>query len=200
MFARYGEFESAATVEGIRSAVRRRDGYLDAVNAATRGDARLRYALIGEGSQKERLQRRVADEGLDNVLILDPVPKDELADVLATADIGLMTVAPIPILEMNCANKFFDYLASGLPVALNYGGWQGGVLSEHDCGLSACQGDQGAFNAAVVRLAGDQSLRRRMSANARALAETALNRRTVVRPLLERLARLGSAHGPPGER
>ena len=169
------------------------DAVLD-LAAATRGDERLRYVLIGEGNQKERLQRRVADERLDNVLILDSVPKDELADVLATADIGLMTVAPIPILELNCANKFFDYLASGLPVVLNYGGWQAEVLAEHGCGLSASQGDQGAFNAAVLRLAGDEALRRRMAANARALAETALNRRTVVRPLLEELARLGSAH------
>ena len=156
---------------------------------AMRDDDRIRFVLIGEGNVKESLVERVEKDKLPNVLILDAVPKVELAGVLATADIGLMTVAPIPILEWNCANKFFDYLSSGLPVALNYEGWQGRILVEHDCGLPVAQGDTDAFIRVIRRLADDAGLRSRMGANARSLACTGLNRQNVIAPLLAALER-----------
>jgi glycosyltransferase involved in cell wall biosynthesis len=35
----------------------------------------------------------------------------------------------------NSANKFFDALASGTPVAINYSGWQEEILKEHGAGI-----------------------------------------------------------------
>jgi len=148
----------------------------------------LRFVLIGRGSRKSALQRRAQEDGLANVLFLDPIPKSELADVLATADVGLMTVAPIPVLEWNCANKFFDYLASGLPIVLNYQGWQAKWLAKAGCGLSAGQGDLGGFVEAIRRLMDDPKLRAEMSGRARHLAQGDLNRLKVVQPLLASLA------------
>jgi len=165
------------------------DTILDAAGAL-RDEPDVRFVLIGDGNQKDRLRRRAADDGLTNVLFLDPMPKEDLADVLAGGDVGLMTVSPYPILELNCANKFFDYLASGLPVALNYGGWQARVLAEHGCGVSAPQGDTAGFIKNLRRLVASADLRREMGGRARRLAETGYERGRVVRPLLEALAGL----------
>jgi len=162
------------------------DAVLDAA-AALAADERLCFVLIGAGSERARLERRAAEEGLENVRFLPAMPKEELADVLATADVGLMTVRPLPILELNCANKFFDYLASGLPVVLNYEGWQARVLAEGACGLAAPQGDLDAFVAAIRRLAGAPELRRAMARNARAVAESRFARTTVLAPVLAAL-------------
>ena len=162
------------------------DDVLDAA-AALRDEERLCFLLIGEGREKGRLRERVEREGLSNVRVLDGVPKTELADVLATADLGLMTVRPIPILELNCANKYFDYLSSGLPIVLNYGGWQARALAEGEAGLSAAQGDLDGFVSAIRRLAGEPELRERMAANARRLAETRFDRRKIVARILEGL-------------
>ena len=35
----------------------------------------------------------------------------------------------------NSANKFFDGLAAGRPVAINYGGWQADLIVRHGLGL-----------------------------------------------------------------
>ena len=160
------------------------DCLLDAA-AALRDDERVRFVLIGEGKEKPHLQQRAADERLTNVLILPAAPKTDLADVLATAEVGLMTVSPIPVLQWNCANKFFDYLAAGLPIVLNYQGWQGDLLARNTCGLSAPQGDLDGFVSAIRRLADEAELRAQLGANARELAETHLNRKTVVAGILK---------------
>jgi len=197
-----GEFRRAHGLVGkvicVHAGAMGRVNHLGAVldaAAAMRGDDRVRFVLIGEGSEKPGLTRRAEQEQLTNVLILDAMPKTELAGVLAESDIGLMTVAPVPELEWNCANKLFDYLASGLPVVLNYQGWQGRLLREHGCGLSAAQGDPAAFGAAIRRLTDDEAIRKRMSLAARQLAETQLERRAVVRPLLAAIEELDVSSG-----
>ena len=131
------------------------------------------------------MRERVETEKLDNLRILDSVPKEELADLLATADIGLMTVCPTPILELNCANKFFDYLASGLPIVLNYRGWQARTLDEFGCGLSADQGDDDGFQDAIRRLACESERRETMGRQARVAAERRFDRKRIVAGIVE---------------
>jgi len=167
------------------------DCVLDAAEILGRAD-RFAFVLIGEGREKERLRELAAQRGLSNVLILDAVAKEQIVAILADCDIGLMTVIPTPELEWNCSNKFCDYLASGLPIVLNYEGWHGKLLADNQCGLSAAQGDVEAFAASIGRLADDAELRRSCAENARGLAETALNRRNVVIPMIEELRNVNS--------
>lgn len=148
----------------------------------------LKIAIIGDGKEKPALKARAQRENLSHVLIIDGVPKQQLADVLATADIGVVSFAPVPILELNSANKYADYLAAGLPVVLNYQGWQAGILQKYDAGLSAPMGDTAAFAAAIRRLAADADERKRMGRNARKVAEGPLSRERVVQPILNVLA------------
>ena len=62
--------------------------------------------------------------------------------------------------------------------------------------LSAAQGDTEAFAEAIGRLAGDGDLRAEYSRRARGLAETVLNRRNVVVPLLDALKTVSSPDTP----
>ena len=118
--------------------------YLDSVLDAAEqlaGVGDLHFVLIGEGREKLRLKVLAAERHLSNVMFLDAIPKKDLTAVLADCDIGLVTFAETPELEWNCSNKFCDYLSSGLPIVLNYRGWHGRLLADHECGLSVTQGD-----------------------------------------------------------
>ncbi len=68
-------------------------------------------------------------------------------------------------------NKFFDYVAAGIPVVNNYPGWLAGLITDHQCGVVVPPGDPVAFADALQRLAADPALRARQGANARRLAE-----------------------------
>ena len=76
-------------------------------------------------------------------------------------------------------NKFFDYVAAGLPVVNNYPGWLAGLIRDHECGIVVPPGDPAAFADALQRLAADPAACRVMGAAARALAE-----KQFARPLL----------------
>ena len=76
-------------------------------------------------------------------------------------------------------NKFFDYIAAGIPVVNNYPGWLAGLIEENRCGIVVPPGNVAAFADALQRLAADSAARRTMGAAARVLAE-----KEFARPLL----------------
>jgi len=157
------------------------DALLDvAVELRRRRDPRVKLAFIGDGKEKERLSARAAELGLTNCLFFPPVPKSELGAITASLDCGLMVLKDIPAFYRGTSpNKFFDYIAAGIPVVNNYPGWLAGLITEHRCGIVVPPGNVAAFADALQRLAADAAERRAMGAAARVLAE-----KEFARPLL----------------
>lgn len=139
-------------------------------------DSDVHFLLVGDGGEKDRLIRERDRLRLSNLEISDGVSKSELPAIIAAADICLMTVAPIKVLEHNSANKFFDYLSAGKPVLLNYEGWQKEVLDSVGAGLGSRMGDEEAFLTNLAKLRADKSLRESMGRSARTLAESRFSR------------------------
>lgn len=145
-----------------------------------RGDRRVKLVFIGDGKEKARLAARAAELGLDNCLFFPPVPKADLGAITASLDCGLMVLKDIPAFYRGTSpNKFFDYVAAGIPVINNYPGWLAGLIETNRCGLVVPPGDPAAFADALQRLAADPAACRAMGAAARALAE-----KEFARPLL----------------
>lgn len=154
------------------------DAVLDAAaELQRRGRPDVKIVLIGEGKLKGALRRRAKTEGLDNVLFLDAVGKARLAGLLAGSDVGLQLLADIPAFYYGTSpNKFFDYLAAGLPVLNNYPGWVADMVREHGCGFAVPPRDPCSFADALLEAAEDRAHLRVMGANARKLAEKAFSR------------------------
>lgn len=159
------------------------DAVLDAAAVLKeRGRDDIRIALVGQGGEKPRLQARARDEGLDSVLFLDPVPKTRLTGLMAGADLGLQILRNVPAFYFGTSpNKFFDYVAAGLPVLNNYPGWLAGLIDETDCGFAVPPDDPDAFADALIAAAEDRAALRSKGARARALAADRFARVTLSR-------------------
>ena len=90
--------------------------------------------------------------------------------------IGIACFAPFPILSTNSANKFFDYLAAGLPVLINYPGWLTEMIRENDCGFVVAPNDPSAFADALEFAASDRDNLKAMGQRGRLLAEKEFDR------------------------
>ena len=157
------------------------DAVLDAARVLQqRGERRILIVLIGDGKQKPALQARVVVEKISTVKFRSPVNKAELARIMAKADIGLQILANIPAFYYGTSpNKFFDYVAAGLPVLTNYPGWIADLVSEHKCGIAVPPDDAEAFADALQLLADRPGLLPAMSMHGAALARERFDRRTL---------------------
>lgn len=166
------------------------DSILNAARQLPHDD--LLFAVIGEGGEKDRLRETQSRLGLNNLFIGNGIPKVKMPAVLAAADVGLVTFAPIPVLEHNSANKFFDYLAAGKPILLNYSGWQRELLEDAGAGLGCTMGDDDEFIRKIAELKADPERRKRMGENARRLAEERFSRDRLAQKALDVVVAVGS--------
>jgi len=171
------------------------NGLNSVLNAAAMLKAQRRddiwIALVGQGSNKEALQVRAHDENLDNVLFLDPVSKTRLAGLMAGADIGLQVLRNIPAFYYGTSpNKFFDYIAAGLPVLNNYPGWLADLITKNDCGFAVSPDDPNAFAHALISAADNREVLRQKGLRSRALAEREFSREVLANRWVEWVAGL----------
>lgn len=110
---------------------------VDLAKASQENDYNLCFIAIGDGIQKNEIIRYSENLGVlnNNLYILDPVPKNEIVELLSAADLSLSLFGPIKEMWHNSANKLFDALASQTPIAINYEGWQKDLILESKCGL-----------------------------------------------------------------
>lgn len=148
-----------------------------AVELKHRGRDDIKLVLIGQGKLKAGLQARAARDGLDNVVFHDPVNKAKLAGLMAATDLGLQILANVPAFYYGTSpNKFFDYIAAGLPVLNNYPGWLAEMITEHCCGFTVPPDNPVAFADALEKAAADRDALKAMGLRGRALAETQFDR------------------------
>lgn len=137
----------------------------------------IKLVLVGQGKLKSKLIERATREGLDNVVFHDPVSKIRLAGLLASADVGLQILSNVPAFYYGTSpNKFFDYIAAGLPVLNNYPGWLADMINEHSCGFTVEPDNPEAFANALEQGVNDRSRLLQMGQASRRLAEQDFDR------------------------
>lgn len=111
--------------------------YLVRLAERLKDNSKAYFLMVGDGQQKSYILKLANETNClnCNLSILPPLPKSDISDVLAAADIATSLFLPISEMESNSANKFFDGLASGCCMVINYGGWQADLLSSHGVGF-----------------------------------------------------------------
>jgi len=154
------------------------DAALDAAaELKRRGRDDIKLVLIGQGKLKPALQARALQLELTNLIFLDPVDKKTLAGLMGSADLGMQLLANIPAFYYGTSpNKFFDYIASGLPVLNNYPGWLADYIKQERCGFVVPPDNTYAFADALELAAANRDELKQMGVRAKQLAQTQFNR------------------------
>ncbi len=144
-------------------------------------DAEIRFLLVGDGREGAKVETLARELGvLDrNLFFLPPLPKADIPTVVAAATMATSVFLPLPKMWDNSANKFFDALAAGRPIAINYGGWQADLLSSTGAGVVLDPADVPAAAEEVVRRVRDRNWLDAAGRAARRLATDQFNRDTL---------------------
>ncbi len=155
------------------------DSVLNAVKVLKeRGRSGFKIILIGSGREKQRLINIAKSELLDNYIVfMDPISKEKLVGLLKASDVGLQILADVPAFYFGTSpNKFFDYLAVGLPVLTNYPGWVADLIELNQCGVSCAPSDAFTFADKIEYLLANKAMLKNMGINARKLAKKEFDR------------------------
>jgi glycosyltransferase involved in cell wall biosynthesis len=148
--------------------------------------------LLGAGKEKARLQEQAAQMELDNLSFVPPVPKDEMKDALAAADVCVAILKPIEMYKTVYPNKVFDYMAAGRATLLAIDGVIREVVEQAGAGVFVPPGDARALADALRMLALEPERARQMGSSGRVYLLEHFDRPKVAEELLTLLKRVSS--------
>ena len=151
-----------------------------------------KFLAIGSGGYEEELREVSSKLGVlgNNFWIWSPISKMEMPALLSACTVATSLFKPIPEMENNSANKFFDALAAGRPVAINYGGWQKDILEESGAGISISGNDPEAAAIELAKFLNDSQHLESARNAARTLAQTKFDRDKLYKKLANVFAKV----------
>jgi glycosyltransferase involved in cell wall biosynthesis len=162
---------------------------LDALAALLRDMPEAAALLVGDGPERPILEERVRREGLEaRVRFAGWIGHDGLPEHVAAFDIAVMPDSN----EYGSPMKIYEYMAMGKPVVAPRLGPLADGIVDGATGILFPRRDPAALQAALASLLGDEALRARMGASARAHV---LAHHTWDRNAARVLERIGAAPG-----
>lgn len=99
----------------------------------------IRLLLVGDGAERDSVIRQAHAAGVyeQNLFFETKMAKRDIPSLFSAATMASSLFIDLPEMRVNSANKFFDTLAAGKPIFLNYGGWMNDLVTAHGCGIAA---------------------------------------------------------------
>lgn len=132
---------------------------------------KIKFLFIGNGSEKERLEKLTKENNLSNITFINQVPREDYEKITASCDVGLVSLDErftVP----NFPSKTTDYFKLSLPILASldrcatedYGNF---LQNKVKGGLFAEAGNtEGLYNQ-LMKLYNDESLRKTLGNNGR---------------------------------
>ncbi|WP_154852317.1 glycosyltransferase family 4 protein [Cyclobacterium xiamenense] len=159
--------------------------YLDLAEAAKRKGKNWLFQLMGKGKWLPALKEEAAKRGLSRVEFIPFGNKVEVRERMQAADIAYISFLRLRVLEVSSPNKFFDALAMGMPVLINFKGWINDLVSAHDLGWYQDEQPYEPLLEALEALEHCPEALARKGKNARSLAERSFAKDRAVASLLD---------------
>lgn len=129
----------------------------------------VRFNLMGEGGQESHLKELSQD--LKSVAWMPFGSHQIVKSLLENSDAVYVSFQDIPMLGTGSPNKFFDGLAAGKLIIVNFEGWIKELILENECGLYHPPGDPKNLLDNLMAFIQSPSLLETYQENARTLAE-----------------------------
>jgi glycosyltransferase involved in cell wall biosynthesis len=141
--------------------------------------------LVGDGPDREAIERRVTDCGLEDIVRLEGAqPQHRVSELVATADIFVLPSVVMPSGKMEgLPVAIMEAMAVGTPVVASAISGIPELVVDGVTGLLVPERDPRALARALVRLADDPGLRRRLADAARTQVLGDYDRRVTTRRL-----------------
>ena len=156
-----------------------------ALKKAPDGD-RFRIILLGDGAQKAALRQRAQNEGIDNVIFVDSVSKDEVVRYWSLLDVSIIHLKKDELFTTVIPSKLFECMGMAIPVLHGVPGESAGIVEREDVGLLFEPENPEALVDGLRRLGDDPALLARFRANGPVGAER-YDRSTLAAEMLEML-------------
>ena len=168
------------------------ENVVDAARIAEQRSSRLRFVLMGDGNQRQRLEKLA--EGLQRIDFVDPLPGDDFQVALSAADFLLVNELP-GVKDMAVPSKLTSYFNAGVPViaATDAGSVTASEIAASGGGLRVDAASPALLVEEIERLSQETEQSRHLAANGLRFRSVTLSEDTAIAHYDEFLSTIVSA-------
>jgi len=173
-----------ALYAGLHGLAQGLDQILDAASDVRDVDD-LVIVLVGDGPEKERLKARSRELDLPRLRFLDSRPREEMPELLASADIALVPLRMS--LPGAVPSKIYEAMGAAVPILLVAGGEAAELVRRSSAGRVVAPGDIEGIAGTLRELASDAACRAALGRAGRLAAVNEFDRRRIAGRFIEQL-------------
>jgi len=149
-------------------------------------NSEVRFLVVGTGVDEDKIREHAISLGIyeKNFFMLDRISKNDMPEVFAAATVSTSLFINLPEMWVNSANKFFDALAAGKPIVINYEGWQKSIIEQSEVGIVLPTKPNIDAATKLLGLIDSKELLTKFSSNSRRIAEKDFSRDLLASKLL----------------
>lgn len=158
--------------------------------------SRYRFALVGDGSERPRLERLISQTGASNVAIVGIQPEGAYPSLLAASEVCILSQRA-NVKDSVVPSKLLSYMAAGRPIIAAAAATSAAaqLIRDAGCGLVIEPEDPKAMASAVIALCNDPALRVRLGAAGRSYVTVNFDRAKVLERWWELICDIALARG-----
>lgn len=96
----------------------------------------IKFLLLGDGSKKQELLDRAKVMGLNNIVFIDSVPKEDVARYWSLLDVSIIHLKKIELFTSVIPSKLFECMAMGIPVLHGVLGESAAIVTNNQVGIT----------------------------------------------------------------
>jgi glycosyltransferase involved in cell wall biosynthesis len=149
---------------------------------------KIKLLIIGDGANKANLLKRAESEGLNNIIFLDSVSKDQVVRYWSLLDVSIIHLKKDELFTTVIPSKLFECMGMAIPVLHGVEGESARIVESEDIGLLFEPENTEALVSALRHLADNPQLLARFKANGSSGAQR-YDRSVLAAEMLETLNR-----------
>ena len=127
----------------------------------------IKFLFIGEGPKKEKIKNIKISKHLDNLIILDEIPREEIARYIACFDVAIVPLKKCLLFEGAVPTKIFDCMACEKPIIVAIKGEAKEIIESSNAGIAVSPENVEEMQNAILKLKKSEEMRKSMSQNGR---------------------------------
>lgn len=161
------------------------DQMVACAKASAEAQLPIHFLVCGDGAYLDHLKSEKARLNLHNFSIIPFTNREGVREVLNVTDATFISYRPVPILETGSPNKYFDGLAAGKLIIVNFGGWIREEIESNQCGVFINPREPEDFTHKIMPFLTDPHLLKSHQLSARSLAERKYSRTLLMQKFVE---------------
>lgn len=130
----------------------------------------IRFLIVGDGAEREKLVAYSRAQELDNVTFVPQQSRGRVAQYYAASDVCLVPLRKTELFTKNIPSKIYEVMAAGKPIVIGTDGESRRLVESAEAGIAAAPEDADDLASKIMYLAEHRDESRRLGDNGREFA------------------------------